>query len=114
VNAADVLGMADKGMNNATELRLVTPYKITQVRIAMGRAATPASARNIERACKTFNSDVGSQRVHNEIMIGDLMRWGAARGCSTKKMYIDLASSKFRIEVCRGLVNFLYRARGQG
>ena len=69
---------------------------------------------DVSRACNVFNMDLGSLRVYNEIMIGDLMRWGAARGCSSVKTYSCLFSAKLRIEICRALCNFLDRQRGQG
>jgi hypothetical protein len=109
-----VLGLTDKGMNDYTEVRLVTPFKATQVRAHQRQVHTWAERDAVKRACKVFNMQLGSHRVHNEIMIGDLCRWGAARGCGFKKTYSDLESAKLRIEVCRGLTNFVYRARQLG
>ena len=101
-------------MNDYTEVRLVTPFKATQVRAHQRQVHTRAERDAVKRACKVFNMQLGSHRVHNEIMIGDLCRWGAARGCGFKKTYSDLESAKLRIEVCRGLTNFVYRARQLG
>lgn len=46
-----VLGMADKGMNDSDEHRLVTPYKVTQIRAAKRQASTQAEKDRIDRAC---------------------------------------------------------------
>jgi hypothetical protein len=109
-----VLGMADKGMNDCEEPRLVTPFKETQVRGLCRTLATEGEKAAVRRGCNVFNMQLGSHRVLNEIMIGDLCRWAAARGVGFKRTYADLESAKLRIEVCRGLTNFLYRQRRQG
>ena len=113
--ATGIRGLADKGMNDASEPRLVTPFKKTQVTALCREVGDNAAAENrVSRACNVFNMDLGSLRVYNEIMIGDLMRWGAARGCSSVKTYSSLFSAKLRIEMCGALCYFLYRQRGQG
>lgn len=83
-----ILGLTDKGMNDMDEPRLVTPYKKTQVRAAMKAAATVGDKERIRRACTVFNMELGSRRVENEIMIGDMMRWGAARGSGQKNHFM--------------------------
>ena len=109
-----VLGLADKGMNDQTETRLVTPCKITQMNRAMWKCLDKALKKKIKRSCIQFSMDVSKGRVCNEIMIGDLCRWAAARGSGNKKTYHDLNRIKIRIEVCRGLTNFAYRQRNLG
>jgi hypothetical protein len=109
-----LLGMADKGMSDKEEPRLITPFKKTAVRQAMRSVTGAAEKGRVQRSCTTFNMEIGSHRVYNEIMIGDLGRWAAARGMSFKKTYIDIDNAKKRIEICRGLTNFVYRMRGLG
>jgi hypothetical protein len=109
-----VLGLADNGMNDYSDVRLVTPFKDTQIRAHQRQVNTPAAKAYVKRTCKVFNMQIGSHRVYNEIMIGDLCRWAAARGCGHKKTYYNLDSAKLRVEVCRGLTKFLYRARNLG
>ena len=109
-----VLGLADKGMNDDSETRLVTPCKITQINQAMRQHSDPVVKKRIKRGCAQFNMDVSRGRVSNEQMIGDMCKWAAARGSGNKKTYGDLSRLKIRVELCRGLTNFSYRQRNLG
>ena len=101
-------------MNDESELRLVTPFKETQIAKAQRQVLNIEQKKLIKTSCTLFNISIGRHRVHNERMIGDLCKWAAARGTSNKITYRSLERCKLRIEVCRGLTNYIYRQRKFG
>ena len=109
-----ILGLADKGMNDESVLQLVTPYKENKIIRAIRRAMNDSEKKNIRSRCTALNLDVSKARITNENVIADLCRWAAARGTSAKRTWHDLDRCKLRIEICRGLTNFLYRQRNLG
>ena len=80
----------------------------------MGLVNSATEKALIKRGCKQFNMDVSRERVINEIMIGDLCRWAAVRGSGCRKTYSNLDRIKIRLELCRGMTNFLHRQRNLG
>jgi hypothetical protein len=112
--ANGLLGIADKGMNSAQERRLVTPYKLPQINKAVRAEHTPSARKEKSSWYTGFNMEVGRIRVLNENIIGDLTRWAAARGNSSKTTFDDIDHAQRRIRLSHALTNFIYRFRRLG
>jgi hypothetical protein len=109
-----LLAIADKGMNCRTELRCVTPYKKTQINQKVRQQPTAKARKETASYYIGFNTEVGSIRVLNENIIRDFTLWAAGRGSSSKKTFDDVSDATRRIELVRGLTNYVYRLRTLG
>lgn len=109
---AGITALADKGMNDAQDLRTLTPHKEDQILVAVYKGHTQREKKNIRNELVRFNKEHGAYRVVVECAIGDLTRWSAARGKSSAKIYGDMEAAKQEITICAALTNYVYMMRG--
>ena len=79
------LGLSDEGMNYRDEKRLVSTLKGTQLARTFTRAHTTEEKKTVKSGCTFFNMDLRKHRMCNEKRIGDMCKWVASRGTSSRK-----------------------------
>jgi len=108
------LALADKGMNSRELQEVVTPHKESWINKQVNLQTTQTARRHMRSSMIAFNMDVGRKRIFNEHHIGDLCRWGGARGSASRKTFHDIDEIRRLIAICHALTNFVFRQRHQG
>lgn len=91
----------------------ITPYPVDRVAKSM-RNKSPKAQRRISENVKNFDDALERRRGVVGIVIGDLCKWAAVRGHPYATKNRDPEIAKRRMEICRGLQNYLYRVRDEG